>query len=139
MQLNLETDYALRAVIYLAKKGDSATSLEIGNAIAISRSHVQKVLRKLRNAGILSVTMGNAGGYALSKEPSDITVREILETMEEKTCINRCLEADGYCSMNNLAHCPMHQYYLGIQKVLEDTFGRTTIDDIINGRTEVRA
>ncbi len=133
MQLNLETDYGIRSMLYLAEKEESISSSEMARELGFHTvEHAQKILRKLRDAKLVTVKLGAAGGYHLAKEPSQITVKEVLLCMEETICINRCLEPDGYCSRNGVPHCAMHKFYLKVQKSLEDAFDAVTLQDILD-------
>ena len=63
MQLTMTTDYALRCMLYLSGKEGLSSSPEIGEAVGINKIFVQKVLRVLRDAGVVSSTQGGTGGY----------------------------------------------------------------------------
>ena len=56
MQLTMTTDYALRCMLYLSGKEGLSSSPEIGEAVGINKIFVQKVLRVLRDAGVVSST-----------------------------------------------------------------------------------
>ena len=111
MQLNMETDYAIRCLMYLARCEESTSSLEIGNALMLNRNYVQKILRKLRNAGLLTVTRGSLGGYMLARPASTISMREVLGILEDTMMISRCLEPDTYCSIRWAGHCGARAFF----------------------------
>lgn len=72
MQLNFTTDYAIRIVLYLAYKGEIASSSEISKKIEMSKSYALKVTKRLFKAGILDRKKGIYGGFFLSKKPEQI-------------------------------------------------------------------
>ena len=92
MQLTMTTDYALRCMLYLSGKEGLSTSPEIGEAVGINKIFVQKVLRVLRDAGVVSSTHGGTGGYRLAKKPEEIVLLDIILLFEKTMKINRCLE-----------------------------------------------
>ena len=61
MQLTMTTDYALRCMMYLAGKEEVSSSPEIGEAVGINKMFVQKVLRVLRDAGVVYNTQCGTG------------------------------------------------------------------------------
>ena len=71
MQFNLETDYALRCMMYLAEHQEECiSSATLARTQGLhSVEHVQKVLRKLRNRELVKVKLGVNGGYYLGKQP----------------------------------------------------------------------
>ena len=135
MQLMLTTDYAVRCMLYLAKKNDCISSQEISKQCAIDRDFAQKILRKLRNAGLISVQMGATGGYSLSRPARDITIHEVLECMEDTMHINRCLEEDRFCTRGAADSCEMRAFYRQVQDRLDEILFNTTLQDIIDGKT----
>ena len=127
------TDYAIRCVLVMAQKEGRISSKEISGEVALERGFTQKILRQLRDSGLVTVSMGSTGGYALSRPAEQITLRDVMETMEDTLRINRCLEEDEYCSRNAVATCNMHAFYLVIQEWLDNYFENTTIRDILDG------
>ena len=136
MQLTMTTDYALRCMMYLAGKEEVSSSPEIGEAVGINKMFVQKVLRVLRDAGVVSSTHGGTGGYRLAKKPEEIVLLDIILMFEKTMKINRCLELKGCCERYET--CPLHAYYTEVQKTLEDYFGRDTLQDVIDHRKTKR-
>ena len=105
MQLTMTTDYALRCMMYLAGKEEVSSSPEIGEAVGINKMFVQKVLRVLRDAGVVSSTHGGTGGYRLAKKPEEIVLLDIILLFEKTMKINRCLELKGCCERYET--CPL--------------------------------
>lgn len=133
MQLNLETDYALRCMMYLAQhEGECVSSATLASTQGLhSVEHVQKVLRKLKKEHYVVVKLGIHGGYTLGKKAEEITVYDIISCLEETLCINRCLEEDQYCSRRATAYCPLHAYYSQIQAKMLSFFSTITLKDLI--------
>lgn len=130
MQLNLTTDYAIRTLLYLALRDTRTNTTEIAEAMVIPRSYLQNVLGKLRGAGLLSVSHGKDGGYVLAKEPSEITLWNIIQTMEGTTRINRCLEEDAYCSRFATKDCPVRVAYTTLQATFEEQLQAVSLETL---------
>ena len=127
MQLNITTDYAIRMVLYLATVGRAAGSGEIASAMGIPRNMMATMSPKLRRAGIIQAVRGANGGYTLCRAPEDISLSQIVNAMEGTTRLNRCLEDDHFCSRGAAETCPVRKFYVGIQKLLDETFQEETI------------
>lgn len=83
MQFKASTDYGIRALLYLAAQGTTCSSKDIAEDMSIPRDYLIQLAQLLRNAGLLEARPGKHGGYRLAKEPTDITVRQIMEALDE--------------------------------------------------------
>lgn len=131
MQLNITTDYAIRIVFYLASEGGIASSKEIADQTGVPQNYVAKINRKLTKAGLTQTHVGVLGGFSLAKLPEEITLLEIINTMENKTKINECLEEDHYCSRNASDSCPVRKFYCVLQKEMDDRMSSITMRSLI--------
>ena len=131
MQLNVTTDYAIRAVLFLATVNRAATGAEICRSMAIPRNMLAAMSCKLQDAGVIVTTRGSSGGYSLARRPEDISLSLIINTMEGTTRINRCLEEDHLCSRNATETCPVRAFYVKIQQYLDETFEAKTIASLM--------
>ena len=141
MQLNLTTDYAIRALLVLHAVGNELSSSEISETIVVEREFTQKILRRLRKAGMVKSTRGKNGGYRLARPLSEITLFDVLSVTEETMKINRCLEKDHFCSRmkgRDLSECQSHRFYTSFQGLLDKIFLNTTLQQIMDGTYKLR-
>lgn len=82
MKLKASVDYGVRAVIYLAAKGDTCSSREISEEMSVPRDYLIQLALRLRNAGIIKARPGKNGGYVLAKSPEDISIGDILDAFD---------------------------------------------------------
>ena len=83
MQLKASTDYALRAVIYLAMEGGVVSSKKIAEDIAVPRDYLIQLSQLLRNAGIIEARAGKNGGYVLAKDPSQVSFLDVVNAIDD--------------------------------------------------------
>ena len=134
MQLNLTTDYAIRCLLTINEKGGGVSSKTISEEIAVEREFTQKILRSLRDAGLVTSTRGKEGGYSLARPLSEISMLDVLIVTEDTMCINRCLEPDHYCSRHGIANgCPAHGFYTSFQRTLDKVLTEVSLQDVIDG------
>jgi len=96
------TDYALRAAVELASRfgnGPVATK-EISCRQDIPYQLACKLLQRLNKASIVKSIMGPEGGFMLSKNPSKITVRQVVEAVQGPVRLNRCLFDKKLCRLS---------------------------------------
>lgn len=99
--------------------------------MGIPQTVIAALARPLQEAGILTTQRGSGGGFTLCRRPEDISLHEIINLAEGTTRINRCLEADGFCSRNGAPSCPVHKFYAHIQSYLDEAFKEKTIASLL--------
>ena len=89
MKISTKGRYGLRALVHLASnvREHPVPLTAIAARQRMSVNYLEQVFGQLRRSGILQSTKGAGGGYSLSRDPSCITVREILEVLEGPFCI----------------------------------------------------
>lgn len=83
LQLKASTDYGLRALLYLAAKDATCSSKDIAQDMSIPRDYLIQLAQLLRNAGLIEARPGKHGGYHLAKDPSDISVLQVMNALDE--------------------------------------------------------
>lgn len=83
MQISARCEYACGAVLELALNvGKSVQAEKISKAQTIPKKYLTQILIQLRKAGIVESMRGKEGGYVLAKEPSKITIGEIIRLID---------------------------------------------------------
>lgn len=84
MQLTKHTDFAFRALIYLASMpAETATIQEIADKFDMPKSHLMKVVSTLVAHGYIRSIRGKQGGISLARSSDEITLKEVLVLMEK--------------------------------------------------------
>ena len=135
MQLNITTDYAIRVILYLGShaKNEIVTSLDIAEALNIPHNYLAKVLRKLKEHGLIISISGSKGGYILGKDLETISLSEVLHIMERTMNMNCCLEPAGRCSRSASDSCKVRLHLLNAHKMLEKDYFSATMDQFLSG------
>ncbi|MCI6157394.1 MAG: Rrf2 family transcriptional regulator [Peptoniphilaceae bacterium] len=98
MKLTTRSRYGLRAIVYVASQPkDSIVSItEISQELLLSESYLEQLFRLLRKDGFLKSIRGVNGGYVLAKPADQISVLELLNTLEGDFWLADCVVA-GDC------------------------------------------
>ncbi len=128
------TEYALRAVLYIAKHAsvDNKLSIQvISNGIGSPKSFTAKILQKLTkdNAFITSVS-GPNGGLFISEDALNTSMMKVLKLLDDDHVITKCVLGLHECSEVN--PCPMHHRYKLIKPLLLEMFEHKTIRELMN-------
>ena len=88
-----------------------------------------KVLQDLTRAGILSAKRGVRGGFLLQRDPSKLTVLEVIDAIDPFDRITSCpLALDDHA----IELCPLHSQIDAAMAVIEQSFQELTIQDVIS-------
>ena len=133
MKISTRGRYALRMMIDLAQHYDQGfiALKDISKRQDISKKYLEQIIPFLNRGNLLSATKGHMGGYRLAKAPSEITVREILESAEGSLVPVSCMDnTPNLCKKSE--DCITLPIYEGLYDVVTKYFNSITLEDIIN-------
>ena len=133
MQISRKSDYALRAMVYVAAwEDDKICSInEISEAEQVPREYLAKILKELSLQGFLRSYKGINGGYRVARPREGITFLNIIEAMQGKIAVNDCIRhtaADGTCGRKR--ECAMHDFWKAEQKRVTDSLGSVILANL---------
>ena len=130
MELTRKGEYAIRGIIYLARQAPGKISLisEIAEATEAPQTFLAKIFQSFAKTGIVNSYRGTGGGFTLGRDPSQITLREVVEAVEGPILPNRCLLGKGFCS--NDAICNVHPVWRKVQGEVVKILDGVTIEDL---------
>jgi Rrf2 family protein len=132
MNINQATDYGFRAVLFLAQhKEELVEAQTISSNEVVPMRYLLKIMPSLIKAGIVRSQRGIGGGYALARNPEDITLLDIVVAIEGPIQLNRCLTNEKFCSKQGPPDCKIHQALTEIQKKLEIEFNHFNFCDFL--------
>ena len=138
MHFSSQEEYGLRCLLRLAVAGEKAslTIPEISHAEGISQPNVAKMMRVLREGGLVDSERGQAGGYRLARAPEEISAAEALAALggkfyEGQFC-ERFAGQEDECSHS--VDCSIRSLWRAVQTVVDQVLSSTTLRDLI--RTE---
>jgi Rrf2 family protein len=84
MRVTAKSDYALRALIEIARRGDEGpvSAEEIGRLQEIPHGFLQAILADLRRAGVLVAQRGQSGGWRMNRDPDQVTVADVIRAVD---------------------------------------------------------
>lgn len=118
MQITRQADYAVRAVLHLARldKGERTATSSIAQQQHIPPSFLAKIISRLSVAGLLHTSRGALGGVTLARDPQDITLLEVVEAIDGPIQLNECMTGNGTCTFEE--NCPIRAVWCNAQDEL---------------------
>lgn len=129
--LSRTSQYALRAMIYLAKKGNRhlISGAQISAHTRIPAKYLTAVLRECVRSGILESTRGKGGGYRLTKAPQRISLLDTVSCFEPRLSGKAtCPFGNKRCSAVN--PCLAHDQWTTVNETLKKFLGKTSLQDV---------
>ena len=135
MNVGRRVDYAVRALSYLAgqPEGKIISRADIEKSQDIPSFYLSKIMKDLVSGGLVHSHIGSKGGFALAKDASAISIKDVYETVDRPLVLTDCLEKGAsYCSF--CAVCLQKSVWEKAQQVLADFLASVTIAEIADGR-----
>jgi Rrf2 family protein len=129
--LSRSSEYAIRALTYLARQNDQRHHLarDMAERLGIPAPFLGKVLQPLVTRGILHSQRGRSGGFRLARQANDIPLVQIVEAEETLGPAEVCLLGQHECSDEHA--CPMHDYWKKASSAFHERLRRTTLNDLV--------
>ena len=99
MRLTLQTDYALRVLMYLAANQHGLVTIaDAAGKFGISRNHLMKVAHVLGTRGYIETVRGRSGGMRLAKPAGEINIGRLARDLENDSAFLECFPGgQGNC------------------------------------------
>ena len=132
MQISRKSDYALRAMVYVAAWEDNKVCSinEIAEAEQVPREYLAKILKELSLQGFLHSYKGIHGGYRLAKNREKVTFLNIIEAMQGKIAVNDCIRHSGGEGCGRKAGCAMHSFWKAEQERVTESLGSVSLSSL---------
>jgi Rrf2 family protein len=136
MRVSAKADYAVRAMVELAASGSSEERPAKGEAVAAAQKiplrFLENILGELRVHGLVQSRRGSDGGYWLTRAADDVTIAEIIRSVEGPLATVRGEPADEleYRGESKALRGVWLALRVNIRQVLETV----TLADVIGGR-----
>ena len=128
MQLNLQTDYALRLMMALAASKRQMSVDEIARGYGISRNHLAKVAQRLQALGYVTASRGRGGGIRLAVPPDQVNVGSVVRSFENLEGFVACMgRSPPGCAVNGVCNLK-HALAAALQVFLARLDGYTLAD-----------
>ena len=131
LELSRRGDYAVRAMLALAAlygEPMRVSARRISGLMAIPSRFLPHVMHDLSQAGLVEGRIGRSGGYRLAREPSRITLLEIVEAAEGNGGPPTCVLRGGPCLPDG--RCAVHDLFAAARAAVRERLAATTLEDV---------
>lgn len=127
LELAKRTDLALRGLQALQADGERLSGTDLAEALETTHQYLPQIMSPLVQQGWVTSIRGPGGGYRLIVSLGDITVLELIETMEGTTDTATCVLSGETCDASD--PCALHDAWSQARDALLDELSATSISD----------
>ena len=134
MIISRKSDYALRAVDYLARfeeehstSSGNATTVQLAKDMEIPYRFLRSIIKELCTANIVKSRRGNLGGIRLARPSSDISIYDVLMAIDAKAvAVNQCT-LHASCPRKQI--CTIHKKMSNLQNMINEQLSDIRFSD----------
>jgi len=139
MKISTKGEYGIRAMLYIGMHSEQGpvTSHEIAQHQGIPEPYLRQILALLSKDRLIQSNRGPQGGHVLGRPPAQITLRDILVTLEGQTTgIDQILSLP--CTIDvGTEFCAIREVFLTVKKEVERILSQMTLEELINRQREI--
>lgn len=128
MQLTMQTDYALRTLMFLASRSERAKIADVAELFDISINHVAKVVNLLSRYGYIRSIRGLGGGIELAIPLEKIRLGEMIERFEGNLHLLECINTENVCAIQPF--CKLKGVLAEAERVQLEYLNSVTLADV---------
>lgn len=130
LRISKLTDYALLILSEMARQPDMLMSAKaLADSLHLNTPTVSKILKILCDAGLVKSVRGAEGGYRLARHAAEITVADVITSMEGELAMTACCESTNLCSIGSM--CTLQENWQKINKMVHTLLAKLTILDML--------
>ena len=131
MRLSLQSDYALRTLMFLASKNakQRATIAAVAGFFQISEAHVAKVVNQLSRLGYVRSIRGAGGGIELAQEAKQVRLGEVIIAFEGNMHLLECIGTENICVIQT--HCKLRSVLAKAERLQFEYLNDVRLADVI--------
>jgi len=129
MKFSATTEYAIRILAFMAKDETTLyTSKDIFTHLKIPFRYLRRQMTNLAKSGLITSTQGKEGGYRIAKALQQISLLDIVNSVDSSQLEEQCFFGFGSCALTE--KCAMHEKWAGIRKNTLNVLSTTTLQEL---------
>jgi Rrf2 family protein len=126
-------------MVYLSTQGQGVLTSrqEIATKADIPTHFLAKIAQDLARANFIEIRQGARGGFVLTRNPAQITLLEVVETMIGEIYLNDCVARPSSCTISY--DCAVHRVWMTAREQLRETLNDVTFEQLIKEKSCVPA
>ncbi|WP_311486226.1 Rrf2 family transcriptional regulator [uncultured Anaerococcus sp.] len=129
MKLSTRGRYGLRAICYIAENQDKGfiPVSEISENLNLSENYLEQLVRMLKKDGLIKSSRGPKGGYKINSDLENITIGQVLRSLEGDMTISDCVSGKVICDDK----CDAYDLFTKLDYLINQAIDSITLDNIV--------
>jgi len=135
MPISTKGEYAARALLHLALaygEGSPVKTAQIASEQKIPKKYLEQILLLFKTQGLVESKPGRNGGYSLARDPSQITMAQVVRTVDGPLAPMLCVSKTAYarCTCVVEATCPLRTVWQEARDAMARVLEGITLEDV---------
>jgi Rrf2 family transcriptional regulator, cysteine metabolism repressor len=139
MKISTKGEYGIRAMLYIGMHTEEGpvTSHEIACHQGIPEPYLRQILALLSKDRLIQSNRGPQGGHVLGRPAAEISIRQILVTLEgQSTAVDQILALP--CTIDiGPDYCAIREVFLEVKQAVERILTETTLEDLVARQRDI--
>ena len=137
MRVPMKVDYGVRALIELTQQQGTGPvqTIEIAERQKIPEAYLEQLLSTLHKSGFIVSRRGPQGGHVLARDPRDVSLGMIVNTLEGTAAPLECFDEPHQCNLSDV--CAQRDIWKSVEEAIQPVLNSTTIADLANRQNEL--
>ncbi len=127
MKISAKGQYAVRLMLEIAKATEPISISTIAKNQGISSKYLEQIASALIKSDLINSVRGKDGGYVLTKQPNQISIKEILDTTGDACNLAPCIS--GECTRKH--NCNASTVWLSLGSLINNYLQSVTLQTLI--------
>lgn len=129
MKLSTRGRYGLRAICYIAENQDKGfiPVSEISENLNLSENYLEQLVRMLKKDGLIKSSRGPKGGYKINNDLNNITIGQILRSLEGDMTTSECVSGKVNCDEK----CDAYDLFTKLDFLINQAIDSITLENIV--------
>ena len=130
MLVPMKVDYGVRILVHLATLPEDSVvkGSEISKARHIPEKFLFQISNDLLNKNFIRSVRGPKGGYVLAKNPSEISIADVVNGLDKTMAPVACIETPGLCQISG--KCSQQDMWSDVEKTLVSKLETISVKDL---------
>jgi Rrf2 family protein len=132
MRINTRACYAIRLMADVAKHSGDGRPVSLKDVALrqrLPKLYLSQLTMPLRNSALLKSVWGNKGGFLLARPAAEITLLDIVETVDGPVGVMDCVLDPNTC--DKVKSCDCFNTFCAINKEIVDTLKNVKLNDLV--------
>lgn len=135
--INKDTDYALKALAEIARRGGEVTAVPaLTAALGLRRPYLRKILQALARDGIVRSLRGKGGGFVLGRRADRIRLTDVIRVFQGAIKLQDCVFKNNVCP--DVRTCPVRKTLAGLEARFVADLEAVTIAELLRKKSRPR-